>query len=94
MIKSSSLKQINRVREAGFALGSNTGEKVIRAIFLRFHYEDGKKTPYPDFELINNNPWAVTHFLKKYSTKYYTDEERAFLKDFDTKKVSKKGNKR
>ncbi len=86
MIRSSSpkqLEQIKRIRDAGFALGSNTGGKVIRAVFLCFHYENDKKTPYPDCELINNNPWAVTHFLKRHSTKYYTDEERAFLKEYD-----------
>ena len=77
------LKQLKRIKDARFALGEHTGERAIRVIYLWFDYENGKKITTLDCELLNNNPWAVTHFLKRHSTKYYTDEERAFLKEYD-----------
>lgn len=80
------LKQLKRIKDAGFALGEHTGERAIRVIYLWFDYENGKKITTLDCELLNNNPWAVTHFLKKHSTKDYTKKEKELLKKHDTYK--------
>lgn len=75
------MSQIERLRDAGYAIDW-AGPTAIRVTFLFFVIEEGVAVFYPESELLNHNPWAVTRFLNRHGA-VNDMKHREQLKQYD-----------
>ncbi len=75
------MKQIKRLRDAGYAI-EDASEQKIRVIFLSFKIENDVAISFPKHEILNNNSWAVKRFLNHYGG-VNCSKNREELKKYD-----------
>jgi len=81
------MELVKKLRDAGYAVDL-VNKKVIRVVYLFSVLEidkNGKYIPhfYPEAELLNRNPWAITRFLNRFGG-VNDKKQRAILKKYDT----------